>query len=118
MFCEHTLFTKSQIDKILIVSFYVDYLIYIGNDVKMCNDFKSSMMSKFDMYNLGRMRHFLGVEILHNGHGILTCQRKCAQDVLSHINVKNCNVVNNHIFPGTKLSRNDTRSKVDATVFK
>jgi len=31
-FCEYTLFTKSKGGKIIIVSLYVDDLIYIGND--------------------------------------------------------------------------------------
>ena len=38
--CEHTLFTKSKEGgKILIVSLYVDDLIYIGNDGSMCDEF-------------------------------------------------------------------------------
>lgn len=38
---EHTLFTKSVGGKILIVSLYVDDLIFTGNDVDMCNAFKA-----------------------------------------------------------------------------
>ena len=63
-FCEHTLFTKSKGGKILIVSLYVNDLIFIGNDKSMCDDFKITMMSEFDMSDLGRMRCFLGIEIL------------------------------------------------------
>jgi len=64
---EHTLFTKSvEGGKLLIVSLYVDDLIYTGNDVSLCHSFKKSMMSEFDMTDLGRMRYFLGVEILQD----------------------------------------------------
>lgn len=61
---EHTLFTKSERGKILIVSLYVDDLIFTGSDMSMCDEFRNSMMLEFDMSNLGRMRHFLGVEVL------------------------------------------------------
>jgi len=65
--CEHTLFTKLvEGGKLLIVSLYVDDLIYTGNDVSLCHSFKKSMMSEFDMTDLGRMRYFLGVEILQD----------------------------------------------------
>ncbi|XP_047181334.1 secreted RxLR effector protein 161-like [Vigna umbellata] len=84
----------------------------------MCDDFKSSMMLEFDMTNLGKMRYFLGVEILQNTHGIFMCQRKYAQEVLSRFGMLNCNAVKNLIVPGTKLSRNDAVAKVDATLFK
>ena len=78
-FCEHTLFTKSAKEgKILIVSLYVDDLIYTGNDRGMCNEFKNSMMSMFDMTDLGKMRYFLGIEVLQSTHGIFICQRKYA----------------------------------------
>ena len=76
------------------------------------------MMSKFDMTDLGRMRYFLGVEILQNAHGIFICQRKYAQEVLSRFGMKDCNTVKNPIVPGTKLSSNDAGTKVDATLFK
>lgn len=117
-FCEHTLFTKSKGGKILIMSLYVDDLIYTGNDESMCNDFRSSMMLEFHMMDLGRMRYFLGIEILKNNHGIFMCQRKYAHDVLTQFGMQDCNAIKNPIVPGTKLSINDARTKVDATQFK
>ena len=62
---EHTLFVKtSKGGKILILSLYVDDLIFTGNDESMFYEFKSSMMREFDMTDLGKMRYFLGVEVL------------------------------------------------------
>lgn len=40
---DHTLFTKKSESKILVVSLYVDDLIFIGNDEFLCVDFKSSI---------------------------------------------------------------------------
>jgi len=39
----------------------------------MCDDFRSSMMLEFDMFDLRRMRYFLGVEILQNTHRTFMC---------------------------------------------
>ena len=62
---EHTLFTKTTKEsKILIVSLYVDDLIFTGNDEYMFAEFKNSMMLEFDMIDLGKMRYFLGIEIM------------------------------------------------------
>ena len=75
MWClnEHTLFTKLKGGKILIVSLYVDDLIFTGNDRSMCDEFKNSMMLEFDMSNLGRMKHFLGVKVKQCSDGIFIC---------------------------------------------
>ncbi|RDY07028.1 hypothetical protein CR513_08904, partial [Mucuna pruriens] len=59
--CEHTLFTKSK-EK--------DDLIYTGNDWSMCDEFRRSMMSEFNMSDLGMMRYFLGVEMMQSSNGI------------------------------------------------
>jgi hypothetical protein len=56
---EHTLFIKNKAgDKILIISLYVDDLIFKGNDESMFVKFKSSMMREFDMTDLRKMRFF------------------------------------------------------------
>lgn len=49
--------------KILIVSLYVDDLIFTGNDELMFAEFKNSMLREFDMTDLGRMSFFLGIEM-------------------------------------------------------
>jgi hypothetical protein len=52
-----------QLDKkILIVSLYVDDLIYTGNDGELMKSFKNSMKRNFAMIDLRKMSYFLGVE--------------------------------------------------------
>lgn len=62
---KHILFMKTKKDeKVLIVSFYVDDIIFTGNDELMFPEFKDSIKHEFDMISLGRMRYFLGLEVL------------------------------------------------------
>jgi hypothetical protein len=63
----------------LIVSLYVDDLIFTGNHSGMFQRFKDSMMKTFDMTDLGKMRHFLGVEVIQDSQGIFMCQHRCMQ---------------------------------------
>jgi hypothetical protein len=59
------LFTKrSREGRIIIVSVYVDDLIFTGNDEVMMSEFKSSMLREFDMFDLGKIRFFLGIKVL------------------------------------------------------
>jgi hypothetical protein len=58
------LFTKTNTrGKILIISLYVDDLIFTGNDELMFAEFKNFMLREFDMIDLGRIRFFLGIEV-------------------------------------------------------
>ena len=68
--------------KILSISVYVDYLIFTGDDEQMMLEFKKSMIKVFDMTDLGKMRFFLGIEVLQQVNGIYFCQRIYALEVL------------------------------------
>ena len=114
----HTLFTKSKGGKLLIVSLYVDDLIFIGNDRIMCDEFKNSMMLEFDMSDLGEMKHFLGIEVKQCVDGIFICQRRYAKDVLARFGMEDSNAVKNPIVPGTKLRKDEGGIRVDETLFK
>ena len=75
--CDHTLFIQIEDGgKILIVSLYVDNLIFTGNDESIFVKFKNSIKLEFEMTNLEKMKYFLRVEILQNPEGIYISQRK------------------------------------------
>ncbi|CAJ2668206.1 unnamed protein product [Trifolium pratense] len=116
---EHTLFIKHEREgKILIVSLYVDDLIYTGNDEEMFESFKRSMKSKFAMTDLGKMRYFLGVEIKQAEKGIFIYQQKYAQDILIRFGMENCNKVCSPIVTGCKLTKNEGGKLVNATEYR
>lgn len=73
---EHTLFTnKSKMGELIVVCSYVDDLIFTGNSKELFNELKHSMMTEFDMTDLGKMRFFLGIEVLQNDEGIFIGQK-------------------------------------------
>lgn len=118
-YCEHTLFVKTENGgNILIVSLYVDDLIFTGNNEDMFVKFKQSMMKEFAMTDLGKMKYFLGVEVTQNEKGIFINQRKYAHEVLERFGMSNSNSVKNPIVPGIKLSKNGGGTAVDSTRFK
>lgn len=115
---EHTLFLKkSSQGMFLLVCLYVDDLIFTGNDETLFRSFKHSMMKEFDMTDLGRMRYFLGLEVLQRSDGIFVCQKKYAQEVLERFNMADCNAVFNPIVPGFKLDKDSASMAVDNTLY-
>lgn len=115
---EHTLFLKRKGGKILIVSIYVDDLLFTSDDEVMLCEFRNSMNKQFDMTDLGKMRFFLGIEVLQRADGVFICQRKYAAEVLSRFGMEESNSVRNPIVPGQKIDADKEGIKVDATQFK
>ncbi|GAU32111.1 hypothetical protein TSUD_357950 [Trifolium subterraneum] len=116
---EHTLFVKRNDDSdLLIISLYVDDLIFTGNNSVMVKGFKESMMKTFDMTDLGKMRHFLGIEVIQSEKGIFLCQQRYAKEVLERFKMDKSNGVYSPIVTGTKLSKHDKSEEVNPTQFK
>jgi hypothetical protein len=116
---EHTLFVKHRGDnEILIVSLYVDDLIYTSNSQKLIEQFKTSMMKHFSMTDLGKMKFFLGIEVIQTANGIFIHQMKYATDILIKFGMENCNKVSSPIVPGCKLVKNENGKASDSTNYK
>ena len=116
---EQTLFTKKNAaGKIIIVSIYVDDLIFTGDDKNMMCDFKNSMMKEFDMTDLGSMRFFLGIEVLQQVDGIFIYQRNYALEILKRFGMLESNEVSSPIIPGFKINKDEHGTTIDETYFK
>lgn len=112
------MFIKRNGGKILIVSIYVDDLIYTGNDKDLMIEFKNSMMQTFDTTDMGKMRFFLGIEVLQKPEGIFVCQRKYATDVLKKFAMYESKPVKSPIVPGFKINKDADGAAVDDTYYK
>ncbi|KAL0330834.1 UNVERIFIED_CONTAM: cytochrome [Sesamum angustifolium] len=108
---EPTLYIKSQGNDTLIVSLYVDDLIYTGNNEKMIQDFKEDMMKTFEMSDLGLMHFFLGIEINQEKEGIFICQRKYTETLLKKFKMESCKTVSTPLVTGEKYQKEDGSQK-------
>ena len=116
---EHTLFIKTgKGGKILIVCLYVDDLIFIGNDEIMFAEFKKSMMLEFDITDLGKIRYFLGIEVMQRSDDIFINQKKYTQEVLERFSMDKCNPVHNPMVHGFKVMKNGDGVRIDSTFYK
>ena len=112
--CNHTLFIQTEDGgKILIISLYVDDLIFTGNDESMFVKFKNSMKLEFEMTGLEKMKYFLDAEILQNPEDIYISQRKYAKEVLEKFRMEKSNCVKNPSVPRVRLIK-DEGVKVNA----
>ena len=113
------MYIKSQGNTgILIVSLYVDDLIFTGSDKKMIEDFKRDMMKKYEMSDLGFLHYFLGIEIYQNEEGVFICQKKYAKTLIEKFKMKDCKSVATPLIVNEKLSKEDGSKEVDASIYR
>lgn len=102
---EPTLYIMKQGASILIVSLYVDDLIFTGNDESLLQKFKKDMMSTYEMSDLGLLHYFLGIEISQTKGEIFISQKKYAENLLKKFHLWGCKAVATPLMPNEKLKR-------------
>jgi len=100
------------------VSLYVDDLVFTRSNEEMFAEFKALMKREFDMTDLGKMKFFLGVEVVQNDEGIYLSQKKYALEILERFGLENANSVHNLMVPGIKLMKNKDGKQMDMTQYK
>ena len=70
------------------------------------------------MIDLGKMRYFLGLEVLQRSDGVFISQKKYALEVLKWFRMDKSNFVQNPIVPSFKLMSDESGVKVDKTYYK
>lgn len=89
----------------MVVSLYVDDLIFIGNRSEMLDDFKLSMMQEFEMTDMGKLHHFLGIEVLQSKNGVFISQESYAKEILKKFRMEQANPVSTPCMTGLKLRK-------------
>jgi hypothetical protein len=79
---DHSLFVKKTSSSFNILLVYVDDIILAGNSLQEFTHIKCVLDSLFKINDLGQLKYFLGIEVVHSKSGISLCQRKYCLDLL------------------------------------
>lgn len=67
---EHAVYIRREGTESLIIGVYVDDLLITGTSVTSITKFKQQMSNEFEMSDLGKLSHYLGIEV-EQGHGYI-----------------------------------------------
>jgi len=66
----HTLFLKRKGDLITCLIIYVDDMIITESDIEEITQLRNNLFREFEMKDLGGLKYFLGIEVIHSNKGI------------------------------------------------
>ncbi|KAL0537452.1 hypothetical protein IC582_026430 [Cucumis melo] len=84
----------------------------------MFEEFKQTMMTEFEMTNLGMMHYFLDIEVIQSVAEIFINQKKYALEILDRFQMKNCNSATIPVEPNLKLTKDREGKKISSTLYK
>ena len=70
---DYYMFTRVQVDVIVIILIYVDDILVASNNLQGIKDFKVFLHEQFKLKALGPPKYFLGLEVVRTSKGISLC---------------------------------------------
>lgn len=102
----------------MIVGVYIDDLLVTGTSVHSIDIFKKQMAENFEMCNLGRLPHYLGIEVKQGRECIELKQTAYAKKILQKAGLLECNPVKYPMEERLQLHKDEDEKPVDPTQFK
>lgn len=110
---DHTLFLKRRGKKITCLLIYVDDMIITGDDEDEIKNLKSRLFREFEMKDLGRLKYFLGIEVLRSQRGLFISQRKYVLDLLAETGMLECKPIDTLIMVNHGLQMEQDGEQTD-----
>lgn len=115
---DSSLFVKTQGGKLSVVLVYVDDLIITGDNNEEIQRVKENLSVRFQMKELGELKHFLGLEIDRSKEGVFLCQQKYATDLLNKYGMMECKSISTPMEANTKLCAHEGKDLEDTTMYR
>ena len=84
----------------------------------MISNFKSDMMMKYEMSDLGIMHYFLGIEIVQSVEGIFITQKNYAKAILEKLKMLGCKSVATPLVINEKFQKEDGSCDTDESIYR
>lgn len=95
--CDHNLFLKHNLGKVIALIVYVDNMIITEEDKEEISQFQKQLEIEFEMKDLGRLKYFLGIEVVKSKLSIFLFQWKYILDLLTEVWMLECRSVDTPI---------------------
>jgi len=96
---------------------YVDDLIITGDCEEEILLIKQNLSVRFQMKELGQLKHFLGLEINYTHEGLVLHQKRYSRDLLKKFELFNCKPISTLMEANVKVCALEGKDLEDATMY-
>ncbi|XP_050902775.1 uncharacterized mitochondrial protein AtMg00810-like [Lathyrus oleraceus] len=111
-------YVRRSRSELLILCLYVDGLLITSSCKKEIEDFKGGLRKEVEMFDLGNISYFLGIEFYKSSRGLMMHQKIYASEILKRFEMKDCNATSTLDEPRLQLSKDSDEDDVDPTQYR
>ena len=100
----HSIFYHhSSTGKCIYLIVYVDDIVVTGSDQDGIQKLKQHIFSHFQTKDLGKLKYFLGIEVVQSNFGVVISQIKYTLDILTDTGMLDCKPIDTPMDPNVKF---------------
>jgi hypothetical protein len=115
---DKTLFTLKHVTDFLLLQIYVDDIIFGGSSHTLVSRFQEMMENEFQMFMMGELTFFLGIQVKQTKEGIFIHQVKYTKDLMKKFNMVELKPVSTLMSMATMLDLDENNEVVDQREYK
>jgi hypothetical protein len=99
-------------------------LVYVDDTIFGCTNnpfvqwFVNSMQTEFEMFMIGELSYFLGLQINQSSAGLFISQEKYLKEMLKKFHMEDSSLVSTRMVVGCKLSKDNISPNVDQRTYR
>ena len=113
-----TLFIKKEDGELIFAQVYVDDIIFRSTKDELVHDFSKLMQAEFEISMIGKLTHFLGLQIRQLDSGIFLSQSKYAKNLVKKFGSESASSVRTPMSPNVKLTVDLLGKNVDSSLYR
>jgi hypothetical protein len=115
---DKTLFTLKHGTDFLLVQIYVDDIIFDGSSHTLVSIFQEMMENEFQMFMMGELTFFLGIQVKQTKEGIFIHQVKYMKDLMKKFNMAELKTVSTLMSMATKLDPDENGEAIEQREYR
>ncbi|KAF5820342.1 putative RNA-directed DNA polymerase [Helianthus annuus] len=117
--CDNSLFVYNRdSSNIAYLLLYVDDIVITASNNTLLHNIIATLSKEFAMTDLGRLHHFLGIQVSQQSHGIFLSQAQYAKDIIARASMSACKPCTTPVDLSSKLSGTDGPLFSDPTLYR
>ena len=113
-----SLFVYKNGSKMAYLLLYVDDIILTASDTTLLHKIIRSLSTEFAMSDLGKLHHFLGINVTNQNNGLFLSQATYATDILARAHMSDCKPSATPVDTASKLSATSGNLLPDGSLYR
>ena len=113
-----TLFIKKENGELIVAQVFVDDIIFGSTKDELAHEFSKLMQAEFKISMIGKLSHFLGLQIHQQESGIFISQSKYAKNLVKKFGLESASPVRTPMSLNVKLIVDLLGKSVDSSLYK